>query len=327
MPTSSHNDRTNNKNNYGAKMKITDKVFIMPKVEQKYINRAKKTELKVLYGIFMNGGNTDVKFLSEVTEEDADSITAALAFWRCAGVLDDDDAEENEVKTEKHEKKEVKKGEEKPAGKPQESYTLKEIAEVRQRDGKFGSLVDYFEKISGHLYNSAEQGIVLYLYDTLGIDFELIMGVAQYCASLGKNSVRYIEKTVLNITEQGVSTYAELESYLEKQKKSSDFSQRVKEIIGATDRAFSKAEQVHISKWHKEFGCSEELVAYAYEKTVAKINKPQISYMSKILESWHEKGLKTPEEVDKFFSSADNAVHSDSDGRLSFNLDDIFEKP
>ena len=304
-------------------MKITDKVFIMPKVEQKYLNRAKKTELKVLYGIFMNGGNTDVDFLSEVTEERADSIMAALAFWRCAGVLDDDDSEETDTKPEKHEKK----NEEKPAVKLQESYTLKEIAEVRQRDGKFGSLVDYFEKISGHLYNSAEQGIVLYLYDTLGIDFELIMGVAQYCASLGKNSVRYIEKTVLNITEQGVSTYAELESYLERQKKSSDFSQKVKEIIGATDRALSSAEKVHVARWHKEFGCSEELVAYAYEKTVAKINKPQISYMSKILEGWHEKGLKSPEEVVAFYSNAENQAKETADGRLTFNLDDIFEKP
>ena len=325
MPTSSHNDRTNNKNNYGAKMKITDKVFIMPKVEQKYLNRAKKTELKVLYGIFMNGGNTGVDFLSKVTEESADSIMAALAFWRCAGVIDDDDAEETVVKPET---KEIKKDEDKPSDvKPQESYTLKEIAEVRERDSNFGSLVSYFEKLSGHLYNSAEQGIVLYLYDTLGIDCELIMGVAQYCASLGKNSVRYIEKTVLNITEQGVSTYAELESYLEKQKKTSEFADMVKKIIGAKDRALTKAENIHISKWHKEFGCSEELVAYAYEKTVAKINKPQISYMSKILESWYEKGLKTPEEVDRFFANPDNTSKEPADGRLNFNLDDIFEQP
>ena len=305
-------------------MKITDKVFIMPKVEPKYLNRAKKTELKILYCIFMNGGNTDINFLCQQTEENADSVNAALAFWRCAGVLDGDE----EIKLEDVPKIEEKQSDSKPLSeKPHTSYTLKEIAEIRQRDGKFGSLVSYFEKISGHLYNSAEQGIVLYLYDTLGLDFELIMGVAQYCASLGKSSVRYIEKTVLNMTEQGISTYAELETYLEKQKKSNEFSEKVKEIIGAKDRALSKAENIHVSRWHKEFGCSEELVAYAYEKTVAKINKPQVSYMSKILESWHEKGLKNPEEVDKFFLSEQKTTSTDSDGRLSFNLDDIFEVP
>lgn len=296
----------------------------MPKVEQKYLNRAKKTELKVLYSIFMNGECTDADVLCKQTEESKEAVNAALAFWRCAGVIGESDDEEivpcdtvNNVANE--EKKQVE-------AKPNAAYTLIEIAEVRSRDSKFGSLVDYFEKISGHLYNSAEQGIVLYLYDTLGIDCELIMGVAQYCASIGKNSVRYIEKTVLNITEEGVSTYAELEKYLEKQNKSREFADKVKEIIGAKDRALSRAEKVHISKWHKEYGCSEELVSYAYEKTVAKINKPQVNYMSKILESWHEKGLKTPEEVDSFFASTDKPEAA-SDGRLTFNLDDIFEKP
>ncbi len=295
----------------------------MPKVEQKYLNRAKKTELKVLYSIFMHGESTDVDLLCKETEESREAVNAALAFWRCAGVIGDNEDEDVPCKP----KKAVKEEKKEPQVKPSTTYTLGEIAEVRSRDSKFGSLIDYFEKISGHLYNSAEQGIVLYLYDTLGIDFELIMGVAQYCASIGKNSVRYIEKTVLNITEEGVSTYAELENYLEKQNKRNEFSDKVKEIIGAKDRALSKAEKVHISKWHKEYGSSEELVAYAYEKTVAKINKPQVSYMSKILESWYEKGLKTPEEVDSFFASADKPEMVDTDGRLTFNLDDIFEKP
>jgi wyosine [tRNA(Phe)-imidazoG37] synthetase (radical SAM superfamily) len=63
------------------------------------------------------------------------------------------------------------------------------------------------------------------------------------------------------------------------------------------------------------------------DELVAKINKPQISYMSKILESWYEKGLKTPEEVDRFFANSESKAPEKDDGRLSFNLDDIFEMP
>ncbi len=307
--------------------KSAEKVFIMPKIDTKYLNRAKKSELKVLYSIFMNPPGTDLKKICADTEESEQTVLEALAFWRCAGVIDsDEDTESHEKvgKTEKPEKKET----EKTTIKAPESYTLSEIADIRKRDASFGSLVSYFEKISGHLYNSAEQGIILYLYDTLGIDCEVIMGVAQYCAGLGKNSVRYIQKTVMNITENGVKTYAELESYLEGQKKNSEFHDKVKEIIGAKNRAFSKAEKVHIDKWQKIYKCSEELVAYAYEKTVAKINKPQISYMSKILESWYEKNLTTPEEVEQYFSNPKNKDNgTSSDGRLEFNLDDIFEMP
>lgn len=320
-------------------MKITDKatgkVFIMPKIDLKYINRAKKSELKILYYIFMKNGDADTEQISRETEESAETVNAALAFWRCAGVIgDDEDAEEGaESESRPHvsavSSEAVKSDISAETRKAPDSYTLSEIAQAKETDGKFSSLVDYFEKISGHLYNSSEQGIVLYLYDTLGIDFEVIMGVAQYCASMGKSSVRYIQKTVMNITESGVSTFAELESYLSGQKKKNEFRDKVKAIIGAQNRALSKAENIHIDRWQKEYGCSEELVEYAYEKTVAKINKPQVSYMSKILESWHEKGLKTPQAVDEFFAhtASDSPNAEKNDGRLDFNLDDIFEKP
>lgn len=313
-------------------MKITDKatkkVFVMPKINQKYLNRAKKSELKVLYSIFMHNGDISLQTVCDETEESLETVTAAIAFWRCAGIIDEEDDSVCESSCENQEKQE-KSNETQVSHKAPDSYTLAEIASTRERDAAFGSLVSYFEKISGHLYNSAEQGIVLYLYDTLGIDCEVIMGVAQYCASIGKNSVRYIEKTVMNITEQGVKTYAELESYLANQKKSSDFRERVKAIIGATNRALSKAECTHIDRWQKEFFCSEELVSLAYEKTVSKINKPQVSYMSKILEGWYEKGLKTPDEVEAFIKnqSSEKSKKSGSGERLDFNLDDIFEKP
>ena len=304
-----------------------EKVFIMPKIDSKYLNRAKKSELKVLYSIFMNPPGTDLKKICADTEETEQTVLEALAFWRCAGVIDTDDGADDSVKENKKAKT-GKKEVEQTIVKAPESYTLSEIADIRKRDASFGSLVSYFEKISGHLYNSAEQGIILYLYDTLGIDCEVIMGVAQYCAGLGKNSVRYIQKTVMNITESGVKTYAELENYLDSQKKNTEYHEKVKEIIGAKNRAFSKAERLHIDKWQKTFKCSEELVSYAYEKTVAKINKPQISYMSKILESWYEKNLTTPKEVEEYFSNPKNKDKgTSSDGRLEFNLDDIFEMP
>lgn len=317
--------------------KATEKVFIMPKIDLKYINRAKKSELKVLYYIYMKNGDTDIEEISRQTDETVETVAEALAFWRCAGVIGDDESDAERKTDDRREEApgepsaslKEEKAQGTPTPKAPDSYTLSEIAAAKENDDKFGSLIDYFQKISGHLYNSAEQGIVLYLYDTLGIDCEVIMGVAQYCASMGKSSVRYIQKTVMNITESGVSTFAELESYLAGQKSKNEFRDKVKAIIGASNRALSKAENIHIDRWQKEFHSSEELVAYAYEKTVAKINKPQVSYMSKILESWYEKGLKTPSEVDSFFEKTQTvtATPQKDDGRLDFNLDDIFEKP
>lgn len=305
--------------------KLTGRVFVMPKIEQKYINRAKKSELKVLYSIFMHGGEIDIKGICAEIEEGEDAVNAALAFWRGAGVIEDsgDDAGEPE-KTIPEDMADAKKVKPKSAG---SSYSLHEITSMSQNNKVFASLVSYFEKITGHLYNASEQSLILYLYDTLGIDCEVIMGVAQHCVSIGKNSVRYIQQVCINIHESGVRTYAELENYFASNKKKDDFQSMVKAVIGADDRAFSAAELKHINKWLNEFGCSEELVSFAYEKTIAKINRPQISYMSKILESWYQNGLKTPEQVEEFFKKGEKKSTGNKSGRLEFNLDDIFEKP
>ena len=166
----------------------------------------------------------------------------------------------------------------------------------------------------------------MYLYDTLGINYEVIMGVAQYCTSLGKTSVRYIERTVDNINEKGIKTVTELENYLGAEKKRNDYEEKVRKIIGAESRALTKSEKTHIASWKDNFNSSGELVSYAYEKTIAKINKPQVSYMSKILESWHENGLKTPEDVDAYYKKNKESENAGG-GKLDFDLEDFFEKP
>ena len=134
----------------------------------------------------------------------------------------------------------------------------------------------------------------------------------------------------MNITEQGIKTYAEFDNYLRMQEKRDNYREMVKRIIGAGQRALSKSESSIIDSWENKYGFSEQLISLAYEKTVAKINKPQVAYMSKILINWHENGLQTPEQVNEFFSSQSSSslsAASPSDGRLDINLEDYFEKP
>lgn len=305
-----------------------NKVYCTSKNDLKCINRANKTELKVICYVFANGGSAEVSAICDTISESEAAVLAAIAFWRGAGLLADEPEEKPAEKTKKQEQRnedgEKKSSSDKKFSSAKSDYTLSEIALARKSNEQFGALVSYMEKLTGKLYNAAEQGIVLYLYDTLGIDSEVIMGVTQYCVSKGKSSVRYIEKTVMNITDEGVKTFAELEAYFGAEKKADEYRENIKRITGI-ERAFTKPELSHIDRWEKEYGYSYELVEYAYEKTVAKINKPQITYMSRILEGWHEKGLKTPSEVDEYFKTS--ASKKEQTDGLDFDMDDIFERP
>lgn len=98
--------------------------------------------------------------------------------------------------------------------------------------------------------------------------------------------------------------------------------------VTGVERALTRPELACVDRWEAD-GISEDLLTLAYEKTVAKINKPQFAYMDKMLAGWQEKGLSTSGEVDAYFKNPANRLlgGAASDGRLDFELDEIFEKP
>ena len=98
--------------------------------------------------------------------------------------------------------------------------------------------------------------------------------------------------------------------------------------VTGVERALTRPELACVDRWEAD-GISEDLLTLAYEKTVAKINKPQFAYMDKMLAGWQDKHLSTPEDVDAYFKNPENRLlgGAASDGRLDFELDEIFEKP
>ena len=137
----------------------------------------------------------------------------------------------------------------------------------------------------------------------------------------------------VDIREWCVSKYKRLQAEkaaLEKitpQEYPADYIRMVMRVTGV-ERALTRPELACVDRW-KADGISEELLTHAYEKTVAKINKPHFVYMDKMLAGWQEKGLSTPMEVDEYFKNPDNRLLSGeaSADRLDFSLDEIFERP
>lgn len=137
----------------------------------------------------------------------------------------------------------------------------------------------------------------------------------------------------VDIREWCVSKYKRLQAEkaaLEKitpQEYPADYIRMVMRVTGV-ERALTRPELACVDRWEAD-GISEDLLTLAYEKTVAKINKPHFVYMDKMLAGWQEKGLSTPMEVDEYFKNPDNRVLGGTVGndRLDFSLDEIFERP
>jgi len=308
--------------------KDVDGIFVLPKEVLKYMNSAKKTELKTIMYLFANGGNIDIQKASEFLGESADNIQSALSFWRGTGIISENDdcaeCDENSLQQAMNGAC-VKSPSEK-------GYSTIEVADARKNDSDFSHLVDYVEGATGELLNSSKQGDLLYLYDNLGMQCDVIMGIVAHCVSLEKTKIRYIVKTAEGIHNDGVRTYKELESYLAQKNSYKEYSTFVKKLVGAGDRTFTAAEEKNVKKWESEYHADTELVKYAYERTIALISKPSLAYMSKILESWHNDGIDTVEKaraaVEKQAES--KKVQIDEKAKkagFDIDLEDIFEKP
>lgn len=305
-----------------------DGVFVMPKDVLKYIKNAKKTELRLIMYIFAKGDLFTVEDAANDLSESVEMINSCLAFWRGTGLITETDGG---VKVNK-EKKTVAVSE----PKKEESYSVLDVANATMNDGEFRQIVKFVETTLGDLPNASKQAQLYYLYDNLGMQPDVIMGIIAHCAAAGKTQMSYIKKTAEGIHNDGVETYKELECYFAAKEESKNFETAVKRIIGAGERAFTKSEKILVEKWEKEWNVTEELLSVAYERTISLISKPSLPYMSKILEGWHNEGIKTAQEAEALLEkqgqklkkeTADEKAEKARKAGFDIDFEDIFEKP
>lgn len=310
-----------------------DGVFLMPKEVLKHILSAKETELKVIMYLFCNKDGFCIQKAAEDLKLPLEKINQALAFWRGTGVVAfSDDKKENQKQASV---KDVQTEIDADKG----AYSTTELAKARKDDAEFRSIAEYTEKATGDLLNTSKLASLYRLYDALGMQSDVIMGIVAHCVSEGKNKIRYIVKTAEGIHNDGVVTYKELESYLFAKKSYNEYESYVKRVIGAGERAFTAAEKKIVALWESEWKISKELIPLAYDRTIALIAKPSLPYMSKIIESWHNEGINDAvsaaallkEQSAKSKKNADDekSRKAEKAKKAGFDVDfeDIFEKP
>lgn len=295
-------------------------------------------ELRVLVYVLARDGETDTAEIAENLGMDETEVITAVSFWRGMGLV-------NAGKKTAVRKSEKSKTELPPSARDTDTrtYTGEEIAAILENKPEISSLIDFAQNRLGRIFSSSDIAKLVYLEDYILMSAPMIMRIIEYCVDMDKKSMRYVEKTALSIYDEGVETYEALEEYLDKKKKAKSNEGCVRSIMGIGERNFTAVEKAHIAKWFGEYESTPELITLAYEKTIAGISKPSIPYMSKLLQSWHESGYKTPEDVKNSRVSAkggtidiasfDEAVAaakksgtgSGADTDDALNLDDFFE--
>lgn len=186
-------------------------------------------------------------------------------------------------------------------------YRSEDIVRRSKENGEFAVVVAEAQSALGHTLSSVEMKTLFGIYDYLALPPEVIMMLINYCVARCREqstpehtrrpSMRSIEKEAYNWVHQEILTLDQAEEYIRRQRERRDALGRAKAALGIHGRELTPTETKYISAW-LDMGFDEDALAIGYDRTVTNTGALKWSYMNKIMQSWHEKGLHSAAEIE-----------------------------
>ena len=129
-------------------------------------------------------------------------------------------------------------------------------------------------------------------------DEEVMIALFGYCFNKSALHKNYVQRMAESWNKNNVKTFNDLDVYYEKQEKLSVIAKTISKKLGFS-RALTEYEYAYIEKWNVTFNYGLDVIEIALKKTAAKSN-PNFVYIDRLLTDWHDRGFKTPEEVNTF---------------------------
>ena len=254
---------------------------------------ASREELRVLLALIEKGGHAaSSESLAAAAEVSRSRCASALALWQESGIivpyerLDTgavviDEFEEN----------------------PLTDATYEEESVVVARSIRDNGRRELFELCAKYMnrpcLSTQDTKIINSLMDKLGLSEEYI---STLCAHMAAKPDFVLTPTKLarraeKLVERDITTAEELERYLLDEESQSSMMWEYRRILGiGRERALTASEKKYFKIWSETYSFGTPIVALAYDICVTATSKLRLSYMHKLLTSWHEAGCKTVEE-------------------------------
>ena len=207
--------------------------------------------------------------------------------------------------------------------------TQQEIAVLAAQDPQVSVLVQEAQARLGKPLSPTETEAVVSLYQYGGMSIDLILMVIEYCKSIDKTSMRYVERTAYNWLDNGIDTHEQAEMHIKDLMERHSQEGQVRSAFGLGNRALTTSEKRYVHRWFHDFGFDISLIRLAYERTVDSTGGLTYPYLNKILSNWHEKGIRTPEQACAEMSQAPAHTRKKGAGpaaetkKTSYDLEEI----
>jgi DnaD/phage-associated family protein len=184
-------------------------------------------------------------------------------------------------------------------------YAQSDLTENLTGDSTFKQLAEDVSQKLGKILSNTDLTVLLGIYDWLGLPADVISLLVVYCMEESRKkygegrppTLRAIEKTALIWEKEGLITAERAESWMLEREKTQNETTKIARILQISGRTPTSTEESYIRQWAM-MGFSPEVIYDAYDKTVTRCGRLEWKYLHTILKSWHEKGVKTLDDID-----------------------------
>lgn len=282
-----------------------ENLILIPKDVIPMVKNASCEELKTLIYFFSEPA-ANINDAARTIGITVAQIESAIAFWRGAGIFEDSLGEKKKIANDTSSYRNY------------DSETLYKAIETNKDFKMIRDLA--MVRLQKPTLTKNDLSSLFYLFDFAGMPPEIICGVIEYCAEIGKRNVEYVYKKATALYEDGITTYDKFEAYIEKSKRINDNIFKLRTLLGIGDRKLSTKEKKMFDCWFGDWNLPFEMVEFAYDKMIDAKGKIAIPYLNGILSRWHESGYQTAEEAE----NGDNATRN-SNPNSSFEGDEFIE--
>ncbi len=281
-------------------------IFAVPTdIVDKHIRLANGHQLKVLLWILRNSPeNPDIEKMCTALKITKSDALDYLQYWVETEILSDDGNEITFSKTEP-----VTTVTEKDSSVEDKKAILVNTTPSKPSSAEIATRLSESPEI-GHLFNEAQiklgktigydgQCTLLLIHDHYGLPTEVIFMMIDYCVSVGKTNYGYLDAVGKDWGTREIDTLDKAAEQITILRNANSLWKEFASAAGITTPRPSVKQTEYIRRWGNELKYGIDMIMLAYEEMANHTGKLSLSYMDKVLISWHNKGFKTPSDVEK----------------------------
>ena len=183
-------------------------------------------------------------------------------------------------------------------------YSAEDVVRRSGEDPAFRGILAETERLLGRTLSGADTRALFGIYDFLGLPVDVIMELLHHCCEEYKlkfgpgrvPTMRQVEKEAYIWADREIMTFEQAEDYIRMRARLRDASESLRRSFGIHDRPLTPTERKYVEGWLEQ-GFTQGAIELAYDKTVTNTGQLKWNYMNRIIQSWHEKGLHTTQEI------------------------------